>query len=79
MAETEAVPNLCKAPEKYDEYNFSLADTYKQMAQDELREDDSIRESSLQQFRDWIAKHPLIKKCRTGELKINTFWTLPSF
>lgn len=31
----------------------------------ELREDDSTREQTLEQFRHWIGKHPAIKRCRT--------------
>ncbi|EDS40091.1 conserved hypothetical protein [Culex quinquefasciatus] len=60
-----AALNLCKAPESYDSYSFDLPDKFKLQAQDELREEDDIRENALKQFREWIAKHPLIKKCRT--------------
>ncbi|XP_058831804.1 clavesin-1-like [Topomyia yanbarensis] len=60
-----AALSMCKAPESYDDYTFSLPDKYKLVAQDELREEDDIRENALKQFREWIAKHPLIKKCRT--------------
>ncbi|XP_055608419.1 clavesin-1-like [Uranotaenia lowii] len=60
-----AALNLSKAPETYDSYSFNLADKYKLVAQDELREEDDIRENALKQFREWIAKHPLIKSCRT--------------
>lgn len=35
-------------------------------ARDEVREDASRKEQSLQQFREWIAKHSFIKRCRTG-------------
>uniref|UniRef100_A0A182JRX9 CRAL-TRIO domain-containing protein n=1 Tax=Anopheles christyi TaxID=43041 RepID=A0A182JRX9_9DIPT len=57
--------DLNKAPESYAPYSFDLSDKYKIMAQDELREDDDMRENALKQFREWIAKHPLIRKCRT--------------
>ncbi|XP_062553465.1 clavesin-1-like [Armigeres subalbatus] len=60
-----AALNVCKAPDSYDAYTFNLPDKYKLAAQDELREDDDIRENALKQFREWIAKHPLIKTCRT--------------
>lgn len=33
-----------------------------------IREDDSRKEQSLAQFRDWINKHPFITKCRTGNV-----------
>jgi len=49
-----------------DTYVCSLPEEEKKRAFEELREDDNIREQSLQQVRDWIAKHPNIKKCRTG-------------
>ncbi|XP_019865108.1 retinaldehyde-binding protein 1 isoform X2 [Aethina tumida] len=48
-----------------EEYICKLNDTDKKRALDELREDDNIREQSLAQMRDWINKHPNIKKCRT--------------
>lgn len=51
-----------------EEYICKLNDTDKKRALDELREDDNIREQSLAQMRDWINKHPNIKKCRTGNI-----------
>nr|CAH7749386.1 unnamed protein product [Callosobruchus chinensis] len=48
-----------------EDYICRLDDTEKKKALDELREDENIRDQSLQQMRDWIAKHPNIKKCRT--------------
>lgn len=33
----------------------------------EIREDENRKQQSLQQFKDWIAKHPFIKRCSTGE------------
>lgn len=35
------------------------------MAKEELREDENLRTQALTQFREWIAKHPNIKRCRT--------------
>jgi hypothetical protein len=32
-----------------------------------IREDESRKEQSLVQFREWLAKHPFIIKCRDGE------------
>ncbi|XP_055533521.1 clavesin-1-like [Wyeomyia smithii] len=58
-------PCLDKAPKKYDDYMTELDDFFKDMAAKYLREDDNIREQSLRQFRDWIAKHPNIKRVRT--------------
>lgn len=36
---------------------------------EEIREDDSRKEQSLVQFREWLDKHPFIKKCRRGNFK----------
>lgn len=46
------------------EYVCQLPDLEKKRALDELREDDNIREQSLEKMREWINKHPNIKKCR---------------
>ncbi|XP_055607395.1 retinaldehyde-binding protein 1-like isoform X2 [Uranotaenia lowii] len=54
-----------KNPEKYDEYSFTLPEMYRKLAEENLGETDEIREHSLAQLRDWIAKHPFIKRCRT--------------
>lgn len=57
-------------PSIVENYECSLNDDTKAVALQELREDDKIREEALEQFRDWIKKHPAIKKCRTGKNKI---------
>lgn len=49
-----------------EEYVCNLSEVEKKRAFEELREDDNIREQSLAQLREWINKHPNIKKCRTG-------------
>uniref|UniRef100_A0A182PZG7 CRAL-TRIO domain-containing protein n=1 Tax=Anopheles farauti TaxID=69004 RepID=A0A182PZG7_9DIPT len=54
-----------KRPESYEPYEFKLPELYRKLAKEELREDDEIREQSLTQMREWIAKHPFIRKCRT--------------
>ncbi|XP_052860318.1 retinaldehyde-binding protein 1-like [Anopheles cruzii] len=54
-----------KRPESYEKYEFTLPELYRNLAKKELREDDNIREQSLEQMREWIAKHPYIRKCRT--------------
>lgn len=48
-----------------NEYVCNLPEDVKKTALEELREDENIREQSLQQIREWISKHPNIKKCRT--------------
>lgn len=50
------------------EYVCNLPESVQKIAMEELREDDNIREQSLQQLREWISKHPAIKKCRTGNV-----------
>lgn len=72
MLETEnlPIPSLETKPSEYDSYQCTLSSKFKDIAKEELREDESVRTQSLAQFREWIAKHPHIKKCRTGkELK----------
>lgn len=39
----------------------------KLLAKVELREDDETRNHALATLREWIAKHPDIVNCRTGE------------
>lgn len=46
-------------------YICTLPPEEKKKALEELREDDNIREQSLDQMREWISKHPNIKRCRT--------------
>lgn len=67
QAEQLPRPNLEKIPESYDPYQCSLTPELRKIALDDLREDDNIRTQALAQMREWIAKHPHIKKCRTGE------------
>ncbi|EAT36454.1 AAEL011454-PA [Aedes aegypti] len=62
---TSSVFNVEKSPPSYEPYQFKLSDKFRKLALEELREDDDIREQSLTQMREWIAKHPYIRKCRT--------------
>lgn len=72
MLETEiqaTTTNQGCGPQNYDDYDpyvCSLSPEMKKIALSELREDDNMRKQALAQFREWIAKHPKIKKCRTG-------------
>lgn len=50
-----------------EEYVCTLPEQVQKLAETELREDDNIRSQSLEQMREWIVKHPNIKKCRTGK------------
>ncbi|XP_052860365.1 clavesin-2-like [Anopheles cruzii] len=60
-----AAPSLDKCPARYDNEIDELDAHCQQLARDFLRENPTIREQSLVQLRDWIAKHPHIKRCRT--------------
>lgn len=61
----ESIPSSDKLPEKYDEYKFTLSTKYKDIAAKALRENELIRSQALTQMREWIAKDPYIKQCRT--------------
>lgn len=50
-----------------DEYVCTLAKETRAMALEELREDESNRESALQSMREWIMQNPKIKNCRMGQ------------
>ncbi|KAG5669804.1 hypothetical protein PVAND_000097 [Polypedilum vanderplanki] len=39
----------------------------------EIREDESRKQQSLQQFKEWIAKHPFIKRCTTDDRHLIPF------
>lgn len=54
-----------KSPATYEEYIFNVSDKYKEIAKNDLREDENVRNNALKQMREWIAKHPNIKRCRT--------------
>ena len=71
-AENLLIPNLETKPDEYDSYQCTLPAKFKEIAKEELREDESLRTQSLIQFREWIAKHPHIKRCRTGKNNLTT-------
>lgn len=48
-----------------DDYVCKLSESLRKVALEELREDDTIRQQSLDQMREWINKHAAIKTCRT--------------
>lgn len=81
MLETEPVPSALKAIEadSFDPYVCSLSADFKKVAKDELREDDNMRTQALTQFREWIAKHPHIKKCRTDAVFLLRFLRVKKF
>ncbi|XP_058123381.1 clavesin-1-like [Anopheles ziemanni] len=47
-----------------ESYKFTLPELYRKIAQEELREDDVVREQALTQMREWIVSNPHIRKCR---------------
>ena len=73
------VPNSNKAPKFYEKYVCTLSDELKRKAKEELREDDIIREQYLRQLRQWIAKHPRIKRCRTDAVFLLRFLRATKF
>ncbi|XP_063702524.1 clavesin-2 [Culicoides brevitarsis] len=81
MLETEVLPkpNLDKVPEEYDPYQCTLAPKFREIASADLREDDTIRAQALTQMREWIAKHPHIKKCRTDAVFLLRFLRTKKF
>lgn len=53
-------------------YEFKLGEKYKEIAKNELREDDSRRLQALEQFKEWILKHPNIKRCPHGKQSLKS-------
>uniref|UniRef100_A0A182WJG3 CRAL-TRIO domain-containing protein n=1 Tax=Anopheles minimus TaxID=112268 RepID=A0A182WJG3_9DIPT len=62
-----------KCPDKFDEYRCSLPEQYRKLAAEQLREDDLIRKQAIDQMRQWIAKHPYIRRCRTDSVFLLRF------
>lgn len=62
-----------------DVYKCSLSPKDQSIAKAELREDESTREHALEQFREWIAKHPSIKRCRTDSVFLLRFLRTKKF
>lgn len=60
-------------------YKCTLSEETQKIAKDELREDEIIREQLLEQFRDWIKKHPLIKNCRMDSIFLLRFLRTKKF
>ncbi|XP_055531158.1 clavesin-1-like [Wyeomyia smithii] len=73
------VHSNCKNPTVYEPYRWTLSEKLRKIAKAELRETDSIREQSLAQMREWIAKNPHIKKCRTDPVFLLRFLRTKKF
>ncbi|XP_062549655.1 clavesin-1-like [Armigeres subalbatus] len=67
------VPSLDKAPKSYDDRLVELDEQLQQHAQIYLREEPELRQQMLAQLRDWIAKHPHIRKVRTDAIFLLKF------
>lgn len=63
----------------YEPYVCSLSPALKRVAKKELHEDDNIRGQALTQFREWISKHPHIKRCRTDSIFLLRFLRTKKF
>lgn len=82
VLQTEPVVSDLKTPTndtEFDPYVCSLSSHFKQIAKEELREDENIRNQALAQFREWIAKHPHIKRCRTDSVFLLRFLRVKKF
>lgn len=81
VLQAETAPSLIisTSPDNYDPYVCNLNAHFKKVAKDELREDDNIRTQALAQFREWLAKHPHIKKCRTDAVFLLRFLRVKKF
>lgn len=81
MLQAEAAPTFTTstAPDNYDPYVCNLNAQFKKTAKEELREDENIRTQALAQFREWLAKHPHIKKCRTDAVFLLRFLRVKKF
>jgi len=83
MLQTESVVSDLKTnptnDSTFDPYVCPLSTQFKKLAKDELREDENIRTQALAQFREWIAKHPHIKRCRTDAVFLLRFLRVKKF
>ncbi|KAL1398158.1 hypothetical protein pipiens_009191 [Culex pipiens pipiens] len=68
-----------KCPQSYDEYKFALDAQHLEKTRIDLNETDENRAQSLAQMREWIAKHPHIKKCRTDSVFLLRFLRMRKF
>lgn len=52
---------------KKQDYVCTLPEKYLEIAQKELGETEERRNEALDQIREWVMKHPHIKRCRLGK------------
>jgi hypothetical protein len=60
------------------EYVCTLPSKYLKLAEAELRETETTRNHALDAMREWISKHPRIKKSRLGEMPFISMASLKS-
>ena len=61
------------------DYKCGLSPDSQTAARAELREDENTREQVLEKFREWINKHPSIKRCRTDAVFLLRFLRTKKF
>ncbi|XP_052861625.1 retinaldehyde-binding protein 1-like [Anopheles cruzii] len=74
-----AVYTVDKSTTEWDEYKFSLPELYRDLAKEELREDDTTRKQGLAEMRQWIVNNPYIRKVRTDAKFLLRFLRLAKF
>ncbi|XP_022225295.1 clavesin-1 [Drosophila obscura] len=85
MLETEVLqqPKLNGPMASGGDYDYpyvcGLSADMKVVAKEELHEDENIRRQALAQFREWIDKHPHIRKCRTDAVFLLRFLRTKKF
>ncbi|XP_063237884.1 uncharacterized protein LOC134539629 [Bacillus rossius redtenbacheri] len=60
-------------PAEDDGYRCGLDEETRRVASSELREDEAARAAAVQQLRDWVLRHPAIRKCRTDSVFLLRF------
>ena len=73
MDNDTTVYSNCASPATYQPYTWTLSDKLRKTAKSELREDEHLRTQGLAQMREFIAKSPHIKRCRTDALFLLRF------
>jgi hypothetical protein len=58
---------------------MSLDNFFTEKAKNELRETDTRKAQSLEQFREWISKHAFLQNVRQGEFASPLSFAAPNF
>ncbi|XP_055603787.1 clavesin-2-like [Uranotaenia lowii] len=75
----ESISYYDKCPASYEPYRTTLDEMQLAIAREELNEYDHTREPALAQMREFIAKHPQIKFCRTDPVFLLSFLRVRKF